>query len=349
MGAEGRRSLILRCALLAALGFAVPLAPHDAGLAAQVATRIEGQVRGFDTQPLAEATLIFHHLALNQQQRLPTDSQGRFSGALPPGRYRVAILHQGKVLWVVALEVAEAAEPLRLEIDLEALRRRAEAPPVLDVELQRRLRQHEEDLARRMRVRDHYRQGLEALERGDTEAAIRELESARDLEPSEALYQAQLGEAYAGAGRLSEAVAAYEAALRLEPDDPALRNNYANVLARAGRTEEALAAFSEAARHAGEQAATVYFNWGATLFRANRYAEAADYFRRATQGEKADAMAFYFLGLSLDRSVADEPPAGRHAPEAREAFARYLALAPDGKYAAQAADHLKRLPGPSPR
>ncbi len=331
----------------------MPLAPQNAGLAAQVTTRIEGQVRGFDAQPLAEATVIFHHLALNQQQRLPTDSQGRFSGALLPGRYRAAILHQGKVLWVVALEVAEAAEPLRLEIDLEALRRRAEAPPVLDVELQRRLRQHEEDLARRMRVRDHYRQGLEALERGDAEAAIRELESARDLEPSEALYQAQLGEAYASAQRLSEALAAYEAALRLEPDDPALRNNYANVLARAGRTEEALAAFSEAARHAGEpdsgeQAAAVYFNWGATLFRANRYAEAADSFRRATHGEKADAMAFYFLGLSLVRSVAAEPPAGRHAPEAREAFARYLALAPEGKYAAQAADYLKRLRAPSP-
>lgn len=312
-------------------------------------TAVRGQVRGFTNEPLPGVALVFHHLDLNQQRRLETDAEGAFSGGdFPPGRYRIAILKQGQILWVISgVEVSASGAPTALEINLRDLRRAAEAPPVLDVELQRRVRQQEEEQARRYEVRDHYRQGLAALDRREYEAAIRELEAARDLEPSEALYHAQLGEAYAGADRSTDAIAAYQRTLELDPDDTGSRNNLGVVLARAGRTEEALSAFSVAARRGGEQAPTSYFNWGAVLYNAGRYAEAAERLRQATNSDQAEPMAFYFLGECLFRLSPVRTVGGTEKIEPRPgtvgAFERYLELAPEGKYASAASDYLKRL------
>lgn len=309
---------------------------------------LSGEVRGFADEPLAGVTLIFHHLQQNQQWRFETDATGAFQGrGLPPGRYRLAVLQEGRILWVVSGVELGGFPAARLDVNLSELRRAAEAPPVLDVALQRRLQQYEQEQARRMRVRDHYRQGMQALEQQQYETAIREFEAARDLEPSEALYHAQLGQAYAGVGRTVDARAAYQAALALAPNDFGIRNNLGVALARGGRTEEAVAAFSAAVRGAGEEAASVYFNWGATLYNAGRYAEAAERFRQTTRSDKGDPMAFYFLGVSLYRSAETQSEGETDKPEPPsgtvEAFQRYLALAPQGEYAEQAADYLKRL------
>lgn len=320
---------------------------------------VRGQVLGFAREPLARVTLVFHHSETNQQQRLQTDAEGRFLGqGFPAGRYRVAILRAGQIIWVVSgVDVPGSGAPeagAAVEVDLnlaELSRAAAETRPVLDVELQRRLRVREEEAARQVRVRDHYRAGMQALERGEHEPAIREFEAARDLEASAAVHHAKLGEAYAAAGRLLDALAAYESALKLDPGDPNLRNNLGVALARAGRTEEALTAFRAAAHSAGEFAASIYFNWGATLYNAGRYGEAVEPLRRATQGEKADPAAFYFLGESLLRTSPSRRVDGREQVDLQggtlEAFERYLELAPEGKYAEAATAHLKRLRPPA--
>ncbi|MFQ5926686.1 MAG: tetratricopeptide repeat protein [Terriglobia bacterium] len=318
-------------------------------------SELRGQVRGFANEPLANVALIFRHLDRNEQRRLQTDAEGAFAGqGFPSGRYRIAILQEGRILWVVSgVKLRAGVSPATLDINLRDLRRAAEAPPVLDLELQRRLRARTEERARKLRVRNYYRRGLMALEQQEFDVAIREFEAARALEPSEALYPAQLGVAYAGAGRPTDAVAAYQAALALEPTDANLRNNLGVALARAGRSEEALAAFRTAARRDGEQETTIYFNWGATLYNAGRYKEAAKRFREATRRKNADPMAFYFLGVCLFSTspVRSEGGSEKIKPlrGTRKAFQRYLELAPEGPYARQAADYLKRLGVAAPR
>lgn len=317
--------------------------------AEQPAAELRGQVRGFDRQPLADVSLVFHHLDSNQQRRLQTDAQGTFAGqGFPAGRYRIAILQQGQILWVVSgVELPASGEPATLDINLEELRRVAEATPVLDAELQRRLREHEQRQARRLVVSDHYRRGLQALDRQEFDVSIRALEAARELEPGDALHQAQLGLAYAGAGRTADAVGAYQRALQIEPEDAGTRNNLGVALARGGQTEEALAAFAAAARTADEQKASIFFNWGATLYNAGQYAEAVEPLRKAVRSDPDDSMAYYFLGECLFRTSATRTEGGNEKieplPGTLEAFRRYLELAPAGKYAEQAADYLKRL------
>lgn len=318
-------------------------------------TEVRGQLHGFENEPLGEVSLVFHHIGLNQQRRLQSDSQGSFAGQrFPAGRYRIAILQQGQILWVISgAELRAESSPVVLNINLRELRRAAEASPALDTELEGRLRRHEEKQSRRDQVREHYRKGLEALGQQDYPVAIRELEAARDLEPSEALYPAQLGTAYAGAGRSTDALATYERALALDSADTGTRNNLGVALARAGRTEEAVAAFELAARGGGDQAFSIYFNWGATLYNAGRYAEAVERLRQATGRENPDPMAFYFLGECLFRTSAVRSEGGSQKiqplPGTAEAFQRYLELAPAGPYAHQAADYLKRLGAPVAR
>lgn len=327
----------------------------------QAAASIEGQVRGFANEPLAGVTLIFHNLDLNQQQRLETDAEGGFRGSgFLPGRYRIAILQEGYILWVISgVAVGESAGALQLDINLRELRRAAEAMPVLDVELQRRIRKYEEEQAAKIRLRDHYREGMRALENEDYATAITELEAACQHSPREALFYVQLGRAYAGTGRYDEAIATYERALALDPRDPAYHNNYGVALAGAGRNAEAVAAFERAAGRKDEHRSTYYFNWGAALYNAGREAEAIKQLQRATREDSANALAHYFLGLCLfrqsPRQTVGDTLRVKPLKGTVKAFQRYLELAPQGEYANEAARYLgelgvrvRRSAGPQP-
>jgi Flp pilus assembly protein TadD len=72
-----------------------------------------------------------------------------------------------------------------------------------------------------------YRSGSQALERGDTERAIADLERAAELVPHASEVQNHLGLAYASTGRQSEAVAAFRRAVELDCDNAAARRNLA--------------------------------------------------------------------------------------------------------------------------
>jgi len=70
-----------------------------------------------------------------------------------------------------------------------------------------------------------YRSGTLALDRGDTETAIADLERAADLVPAASEVQNHLGLAYAAAGRDAEARAAFERAIELDCENTAASHN----------------------------------------------------------------------------------------------------------------------------
>jgi Flp pilus assembly protein TadD len=79
-----------------------------------------------------------------------------------------------------------------------------------------------------------YRSGSRALERGDSEQAIADLERAAELVPQASEVRNHLGLAYASAGRQREATAAFRRAVELDCDNAAARRN----LAAAERLDE---------------------------------------------------------------------------------------------------------------
>lgn len=86
---------------------------------------------------------------------------------------------------------------------------------------------------------------LQALEDYDPAEAARLLETATQLNPTRARYQAELGDAYEALGRVQDARHSYEQARRLFPHSPEINWRLGNFYVRAGRIPEALAALKQ--------------------------------------------------------------------------------------------------------
>ncbi len=71
----------------------------------------------------------------------------------------------------------------------------------------------------------HYTRGSDALEAGDSGAAVAHLERAAELVPHGSEIQNHLGIAYQAEGRRDDALAAYERAVALDCDNAAARHN----------------------------------------------------------------------------------------------------------------------------
>lgn len=70
-----------------------------------------------------------------------------------------------------------------------------------------------------------YRSGTEALDRGESQRAVADLEHAAELAPDISAIQNHLGIAYEEAGRPDDALRAYERAVALDCDNRAAENN----------------------------------------------------------------------------------------------------------------------------
>ena len=80
-----------------------------------------------------------------------------------------------------------------------------------------------------------FRSGTAALDRGDTPAAVHDLEAAALLLPDSSAVHNHLGLAYAAAGRHDEALREFERAVAIDCDNQAAQANLARARARAGR------------------------------------------------------------------------------------------------------------------
>lgn len=131
-------------------------------------------------------------------------------------------------------------------------------------------------------VYDTYVRGLSLVSDGDYEQALEQLRTARDAQPSSALYHAQVGYTCGlaaardgGEKWLDEGIAAYERALRLEPPHAIWQANLAALYWQRGDQDQAIAAMRRAAVLAPE-APDVWLNLGIML-EARGQAERAMY------------------------------------------------------------------------
>ena len=83
-----------------------------------------------------------------------------------------------------------------------------------------------------LEARRSYRAGTAALDRGESQRAITELERATALAPEISAIQNHLGIAYEVAGRRDDALLAYERAVALDCDNRAAESNLRELRAR---------------------------------------------------------------------------------------------------------------------
>ncbi len=96
---------------------------------------------------------------------------------------------------------------------------------------------------------DHLRLGDAYLQKGNSQQAISELETAKNLNPKDAQSNAMLALALSKAGKTADSERAYREALALEPENPLVKNNLAYLLAeKGGNLDDALRLAQEASR-----------------------------------------------------------------------------------------------------
>ncbi len=124
--------------------------------------------------------------------------------------------------------------------------------------------------------------GVVAHQRGDHAQAVELIGRAIAGNPGNAMYHANLAEAYRALGRFDQAVASCRAALGLRPEYPEAVNNLGLALLGQGKTEEAIAQFGEALRLKPDYAMACN-NLGNALRLRGDLKEAEKHFRRAVE------------------------------------------------------------------
>lgn len=90
--------------------------------------------------------------------------------------------------------------------------------------------------------------GAKLLQKGKTDAAIAEFQSALNTDPNYFPARLNLAYGYERAGKIEEAIAAYRAAIELQPRNFFARNNLGVLLDKKGSYDEAIAEFEHAIR-----------------------------------------------------------------------------------------------------
>lgn len=183
------------------------------------------------------------------------------------------------------------------------------------------------------------------------QTAITEFQAAQaaagEREENLHLVMANLALAYEGNGQYAESEAAYAKALELKPTQTNYVVGLGNVQARQGKVTEAMVSCDKVSGAGAADAATCYRNIGIILYNTNKLKEAIEPFKKATVLDPANPDQWYLLGASLVAAMDAKQQGDKMmyiiAPGTAEAYAKYLELAPTGRFAGEAQAGLQML------
>lgn len=335
------------------------------GLYAQTGA-LAGQVKGEDGKPLKDAIIKIERQDIRGNYKTKTNKKGEWIHAgLPLGTYNISVEVEGQVRDRVQGVRTTLGDPVEVNFDLEAIRKRQEAmnaaaqtgqvtkeiardmTPEQRKQMEEAIKQRERQLAKNKELNDAYNAGMEALKTRNFEAATQSLMKAAELDPKQHVIWGQLAEAYSGLAQtktgdeqnaaFEKAFEAYRKAIELKPDDAGYLNNFALALARAKRFDEAQQELTKAAQVDPPNAGKYYYNLGALLVNNQQLEPAGEAFKKAIEADPNHADSHYQYGIYLvSKAQVDASGKVTPAPGTREAFEAYLRLKPDGPFAESA-------------
>jgi len=217
-------------------------------------------------------------------------------------------------------------------------------------------KERDEAIKKRQELMSKFGSAMEAMKNKDFDTAIATFQAASEVDPTQHVIFAQLGEAYSGKATatrdsaqkkefLTKSTDAYKKAIELKADDASYHNNYALALVNLGQVQEAQGELVKAAQLDAVNAGQYYFNLGAVLVNTGHMQEAADAFKKATEAKPDFADGYYQLGVTLIGMATVDPKTGAMVPPpgTQEALQKYLDLAPTGKDAEAAKSLIETL------
>jgi len=335
--------------------------------------QMTGTVIGEDGKPLAGAVISIDREDIKGHYELKTDKNGKFFHAgLPLGKFSVSVMGaDGKKLFSLGGIQTRLSEPAKVDINLQQERARTQAQAAgIDISkqqagqltpeqlaaIEKAAKERDEAIKKRQELVSKFGAAMEAMKNKDYDTAISTFQAAAEVDPTQHVVFAQLGEAYSGKAAatrdkaqkeelFAKSIENYKKAIELKADDASYHNNYALALANSGKVQEAQQELMQAAQIDPANAGQYYFNLGAVLVNTGHMQEAADAFKKATEAKPDFADAYYQLGVTLIGMAQVDPKTGAMVPPpgTREALQKALDLAPNGPNAAAAKSLLETV------
>jgi tetratricopeptide (TPR) repeat protein len=343
----------LRALMLSMLGLILltPLANRSAF--AQTGS-IEGDVKDAEGAPVIGALVKLDRKDIKQHFEVKTDKKGHyFHAGLPVALYKVSFTQNDKELFFFDNIKVPLGDTFKLDLNLKQEMEKAKSEPRQltkeELEAQAKI-----DAANKKQdtMKAHFEKGRELYASKQYDQALEQFQRAAELDPSQHVIFASLAESYKNLKKYDEAIASYAKALEVLSQNPkadpqtiaSYHMNMGIIHGMAGKMDEATAEIKKSAELNPPNASQAYYNLGAILVNSGKSAEAVEAFKKSVEANPKNADAQYQLGISLT-GMASVTPEGKTipAPGTVEAFQKYLELAPDGKFAAQAKGMIEAL------
>ncbi len=332
---------------------------------------LQGKVIDANGEGVRDAMIYIERIGVRGNYKVKSRKNGNyFHAGLPLGKYNVRLEIDGKEVYSISnyqMKLGEA-EPVDFdlgEIQNEQKSRQASGGPTKDdvaamsdqqrKQYDKALKAREQQISKNKKLNETFNAAMEAKRLQDYATAVQHFREAAEIDDAQDVIWGNLAEALSGMVSTKtgeerdqvgeEAIAAYRQAITLRPD-PAYHNNLGLLLIRMQRVEEGAAELETAAQLAPDNAATYYFNLGATMVNTGNTKGAIDAFTKATVVQPEFANAYYQLATVLV-GTAQMKEDGSIIPAAGtvEAYQKYLELEPQGQYVASAQAMVQSLTG----
>jgi tetratricopeptide (TPR) repeat protein len=347
-----------------------------AGAFAQITT-IEGDVKGADGKPVEKAVVKITRTDIKGNYETKTNKKGHYLYmGLPMGTYSLEVVIEGKKVDAVNGIKTRPGDPIPVNFDLKASQaesasKQAEMQKAMETgqlskemersmtkeqkeAMEKNMKDREAQMKKRNELNSSFNDGMTAMTNKQYDVAVTNFTKAAEVDPTQTAVWAQLGEAYVKLAEtktgeefnttIGKGLEAYAKAIELKPDDPASHNNYALALSKAKKFPEMQAELKKAADLDPPNAGKYYYNLGAVLVNTGQNDAAGEAFKKAIELTPTYADAYYQYGVTLvgkaaiDKDGKVVPPAGT-----KEAFQKYLELAPTGQWAQSAKEMMSTM------
>jgi tetratricopeptide (TPR) repeat protein len=299
--------------------------------AAPLWAQTNGDIRGVatdrDGKPIAGATVQLSDPSTGRKYTAKTGAKGEYVAAeLPIGNYSAVLVQNGNTIDQHNNIPVTAGGDMTVDFDI------AKDNPV-SADQQKKVDAVQKQ---NMKVKDlnaKLAQAKELEAAGNYDQAITLLQQTTEVEPTQDLLWAYLGDAQRGAKKYTDAIDSYEKALAIKPNTGSYLSGLADAYAKSGQTDKAVQSYAAAAQADPASAGTYYFNEGAIFTNIGKIDEAIAAFDKAIELDPKRADAYYWKGVDLIGKATMKDNKMVAPPGTAEAFNKYLELQPTGKYA----------------
>ncbi len=335
-----------------------------AGLAMAQTCIFQGKVIGEDGNPLKGAVVEITRTDIIGHYSCKTDKRGEyFYGGLQIGTYDLVVKVDGVAKDSMNKIHSKTSTPFYHDFDLHQIKLKNDAinkaastggqlssqqkrdmTPEQVAAFEKEKKDRLEKFSKDKAVNDAYNAGMQAVEAKQFDVAIDSFKKAAEANTNPAnthVILAHLAEAATslaatktGADHdvaLQQAIDAWAKVIALAPNEAGYHNNYALAMARSGKIPEAEVELQKAAAIDPAGGGKYYFNLGALLVNQGKNEEATGAFKKAIDMTPDYAEAYFQYGNCL-MAKAQLSPDGKTIPPpgAKEAYEKYLQLAPNG-------------------